>query len=365
MIKEFIKKETVLCVALVLALLSCFANPPSAEYISFIDFRTLGLLLALMAVMKGFQESGLFSYLAATLLKRTKNTRQTSAVLIFLCFFSSMIITNDVALITFVPFAIEVLSKAGKEKQMPLTVVLQTIAANLGSMLTPIGNPQNLYLYSLSGMSLGDMIMLMLPYTLISFMLLFICLWQFKPDRLSSDITADAPGKKSLAVYLALLVLCLLTVAQVVHYLVMLVVVVITIMIFDRLILKKVDYSLLLTFVGFFIFVGNIGSIDFINNALQSMINGNEVAVSVVSSQIISNVPAAILLSGFTDKLDLLIIGTNIGGLGTLIASMASLISYKFVVAYDNSIKGKYFAMFTVFNMVFLAVILLGHFIIR
>lgn len=362
MIKEFIKKETVLCVALLLAFISCFINPPSPEYISFIDFRTLGLLLALMAVMKGFQESGVFSYLASSLLTHTKSTRQTCAVLIFLCFFSSMIITNDVALITFVPFAIEVLAKAGRKEQIPLTVVLQTIAANLGSMLTPIGNPQNLYLYSLSGMSLGKMLLLMLPYTAISFILLLICLLLFRADRLSADIASTAPpDKKSLWIYSVLFILCMLTVAQILHYIITLAVVIIAILIYNRSIMKKVDYNLLLTFTGFFIFVGNIGSIDFVNETLQRLINGNEILVSVASSQIISNVPAAILLSGFTDKLDLLIIGTNIGGLGTLIASMASLISYKYVAAYNNSSKGRYFLLFTFFNIIFLAFIIVFH----
>lgn len=365
MIKEFIKKETVLCVAVVLAFISCFANPPSAEYISFIDFRTLGLLLALMAVMKGFQESGLFSYLAASLLRLTKSIQQTCAVLIFLCFFSSMIITNDVALITFVPFAIEVLSKAGRKKAIILTVVLQTIAANLGSMLTPIGNPQNLYLYSLSGMSLGDMLSLMLPYTAISFILLAICLLFFKAEKIASDIHVEAPAIKSLSIYILLFVVCMLTVAQVLHYLVTLTIVIAVILIFDRSILKKVDYSLLLTFVGFFIFVGNMGCIDFINNTLRNMIGGNEVLVSVATSQVISNVPAAILLSGFTDKIDLLIVGTNLGGLGTLIASMASLISYKYVAGFDNNMKGKYFLTFTGFNVIFLAVMLLGYIILK
>jgi len=362
MIKQFIKKETVLCVAFVLAILSCFFNPPSAEYISFIDFRTLGLLLSLMAVMKGFQESGLFSYLATGLLKRTKSIRQASAVMIFLCFFSSMIITNDVALITFVPFAIEVLSLSENKKAIIPTVVLQTIAANLGSMLTPVGNPQNLYLYSLSGMGLAELFSLTLPYTLISFIILCISLLFIRNNKNAPISNDTVPERKKLIVYFTLLILCLLTVAQVLHYLLTLVIVLIVILFFERNILKKIDYSLLLTFVGFFIFVGNIGSIDSISDALSKTINGNEVLVSVLSSQIISNVPAAILLSGFTDRFDLLLTGTNLGGLGTLIASMASLISYKYVAAHDSNCKGKYLIMFTFLNILFLAILLIYHY---
>ena len=355
----FVKKEPVLTAALALAVISFFFSAPGPQLLSYIDFRTLALLFCLMAVMKGFQETGLFSKAARSLLLRTKTLRQTSGALILLCFFTSMLITNDVALITFVPFSIEVLSAADKRSSIPLTVVMQTLAANLGSMLTPIGNPQNLYLYSLSGMSVGEMVKLMLPYWWLSLVLTVFSLLFLKKEKIDSrDNTILPPMKKaSLIIYTVLFVICMLCVLRVIPYIAVLIVVLIALLIYDRSILKKVDYSLLLTFVGFFIFIGNMGAVPAINSWLEGVINGRELAVGIISSQVLSNVPAALLLSGFTNRFDLLMTGTNIGGLGTIIASMASLISYKYIANYDSKLKGKYFLLFTVLNIVFLIIL--------
>ncbi len=353
----FIKREPVLTAALILAVVSCFFNPPGPELLSFIDFRTLTLLFCLMAVMKGFQKTGLFSVGARALLGRTKSLRQTSGALILLCFFTSMLITNDVALITFVPFAIEVLTAAGKRAAIPLTVAMQTVAANLGSILTPLGNPQNLYLYSLSGMSVTAMVKLMLPFWTMSLVLVTLSLLIFKKDAVSQNKGAALPSmnKISLTVYTVLFAICMLCVLRLIRYIVLLAAVLAVLLAYDRRVLLKVDYSLLLTFVGFFIFIGNMSAVPAVNGFLRSIIGGREVLVSVLSSQVISNVPAALLLSGFTSRLDLLMIGVNIGGLGTLIASMASLISYKYIAGCDGNIKGRYFGLFTGLNLVFLA----------
>ena len=368
---EFMKKETVLTVAMALAVLSAVMIPPDREYVGYIDFRTLSILFCLMTVMAGLQKLGVFRNIAKMLLQHTHNTLQLVEVLVLLCFFFSMVITNDVALITFVPFTFIVLGLSGEESVKKLAVpvvVLQTIAANLGSMLTPIGNPQNLYLYGKAQMSAGAFVLLMLPYSLLSLLLLVICgAVVVKRCRMEvggagvslPEEAGNAPKKYLLPGYLLLFVLCLLTVAHILPYPVILVVVIVTVLILDRRTIGKVDYSLLLTFVGFFVFIGNMGRMPAFCEFLQRIIGGREVMTAVIASQVISNVPAALLLSGFTDDMTALIIGTNLGGLGTLIASMASLISYKQVARRIPGEKKRYFGWFTVANIGFLVVLVL------
>ena len=355
-ITDFLKKETVLCIAAVLAVISVFFTPPSAEYVAYIDFKTLALLFCLMAIMAGLREIGVFSSLANALLERTKNFRTVSLVLIMLCFFTSMLITNDVALITFVPFAIEVVKKSGKTNFAVPVIVLQTIAANLGSMLTPVGNPQNLYLYSLSGMSLSGFIMLVLPYTLVAFVLLIIANFTVKSSKVEYETEKSAFSIKLTIFYILLFLLCMLTVANVLAYWITFAVVTALIIVINKKLLLKIDYSLLFTFIFFFIFIGNMSNVEVFRNAVSNLLGGREILLSVASSQVISNVPAAMLLSGFTDNIKYLIIGTNIGGLGTLIASMASLISYKIFVKEIPEQKKKYFWQFTLWNVIFLAI---------
>ncbi len=356
-IKAFVKKETVLTVSGILAVISMFIVPPSAGYIEYIDFRTLSLLFCLMTVMAGFSGLGIFSRLADALLRLTGTVRNIAIVLILLCFFSSMLFTNDVALITFVPFTIETLDRAGRKKDIILTVVLQTAAANLGSMLTPIGNPQNLYLYGLANINMTEFISLMLPYTLLSLvMVLVICpVFPRTRARYSPARQTDAPDTLRTSVYICLFALSLLTVAHVLDYKILLVTVLTAALLTDRRVFLRVDYSLLITFVFFFVFIGNIGNIGAFYAWMKSVIGGREMAVAILASQCMSNVPAAVLLSGFTDNIKALIVGTNLGGLGTLIASMASLISFKYIAVYDNKIKGGYFVLFTVINAAMLA----------
>ena len=359
-LSEFLKRETVLNVAILLAIVSAVMIPPDREYVGYIDFRTLSILFCLMTVMAGLQKLGVFRNIAKTLLRHTQNTIQLAEVLVLLCFFFSMIITNDVSLITFVPFTFIVLQLTGEEAVKKLAVpviVLQTIAANLGSMLTPIGNPQNLYLYGKTQMSAGTFILLMLPYSLVSLLLLMICV-VIVAKRSGIEVrgaevllTEDEKleqKKYLLPAYLLLFVLCLLTVAHMIPYPVTLGTVALAVLLLDRGTLIKVDYSLLLTFVGF---------CDF----LQKIIGGREVMTAVIASQVISNVPAALLLSGFTENITALIIGTNLGGLGTLIASMASLISYKQVARQIPGEKKKYFGWFTIANIVFLMILVLEN----
>ena len=358
---SFLKKEVVLVVATILAIISAFVVPPSEAYLAYIDWRVLGLLLSLMIVMAGLQKCGLFDALGEALLRKTKKVWQLCLVLILLCFFLSMIITNDVALITFVPFAIVALEKSGQIRLLVPVVVLQTVAANLGSMLTPIGNPQNLYLYNLSGFDMGEFLLCMLPNTLISFVLILVSLAFIRGKGETVIISAKEKEKvetKYVIQYLFLFALSLGVVAKILPYESVLMVVVLMVWVTDRKVLKNVDYCLLLTFISFFIFTGNLGNIPVIKETLQQLVEGREVLIGALASQAISNVPAALLLSGFTSDYRALLFGVNIGGLGTLIASMASLISYKIVANKYNEKKGNYFKWFTLVNVIYLVILL-------
>ncbi len=366
---DWCKNEVVLTIAILLAVISSFLIHPDKEYITYIDFRTLAILFCLMAVMAGLQKIGLFRFVAEKLLEKVNHIRGLIFILIMLCFFSSMLITNDVALITFVPFTFIILKMIlGErcEKLIVSVVVMQTIAANLGSMLTPIGNPQNLYLYGKTTMNFVNFIVFMLPYTAIAFILLagWCLIFRYqgakKVELNIEQDTAIAQYKKQMLIYGILFVLCILTVAHVIPYLATLGTVLIVVFFLDRHVLKEVDYALLLTFIGFFVFIGNMGRVPVFNAFIQNIIDGNEVLTSVVASQFMSNVPAALLLSGFTNQYELLIVGTNLGGLGTLIASMASLISFKYIGKEYGHLKGRYLLYFTVANILFL-IVLFGY----
>lgn len=404
-VREIVRKDPVLVVAVVLAIISCAAVPPDAAYAEYVDLRTIGMLFSLMTIMAGLSRLGVFRIACRHLLSAVRGPRRLALALTLLAFFSSMLITNDVALVTFVPFALLALRTLDSPRHACFTVVMMTIAANLGSMLTPIGNPQNLYLYSTSHMALTDFLLLMLPYAAAALVLLVGAIAFFgripehakekaarsvdagNPASSSEDGSADspatcgeadnaasaadaneipqlasdaddpAPSPLRVLPWAALFVLALLSVAHILPYQAIVAVTIVVALAADRRALLHVDYALLFTFIAFFVFVGNVGRIEVVSAALAQLIDGHELAVSVIASQVLSNVPAAILLSGFTSNFAALIVGTNLGGLGTLIASMASLISYKQVTLVLPREKGRYFMLFTVWNIAFLAVL--------
>ena len=364
----FFKKETVLCIAAVLAVISAFLVPPSKEYIDYIDFRVLALLFCLMLVVSGLQNIGVFDSLAQRLLKKVKNTRQLILLLTALCFLSAMFITNDVALITFVPFTIMILSMAGQEAILIPSVALQTIAANMGSMLTPIGNPQNLYLYSYFELSIGTFLLYMLPLTLVAALLLIFSIYLMKnqplstlpeslPDPTPETVIPQVIPKAKLTAYLILFAVCIACVIRVLSWPVMLAILVIAVLFLDIKSFLKADYLLLLTFVCFFVFIGNVKQLPAVTELLRSLIEKRELLMGILSSQLISNVPAAILLSGFTTDARALLYGIDLGGLGTLIASLASVISFKLYGNSKGASKGAYLKTFTIYNLVFLLIL--------
>ena len=374
-IVQTLKKETVLCVAALLAGLSMFFIPPDAGYGGYLDYRVLALLFCLMTIMQGFQRTGLFAALGNRLLRRVSTTRQLTLVLVLLCFFTSMWITNDVALLTFVPFTILILKITGLKKHLIPMLCLQTIAANLGSMLTPVGNPQNLYLYSISKMSLMQFLEIMAPLSGISLVVIVIlCLlqkqesveirqdWQIGQNRKEQSGRNTGLENGILAVLFACSLLSVFRILpwQILLALTLLVCVGISLLCKEVYLPLRADFGLMLTFVAFFVFIGNMGRMEAVRELLVKVLQGRELLLSFTCSQVISNVPAAILLSGFTDQYEALLQGVNIGGLGTLIASLASLISYKFFAAEatEKGEKGRYLLIFTAWN-VLLATILL------
>ena len=358
-IRSFIKKEPVLSIAALAALASCFFVPPDANYLGYIDFRTIVLLYCLMAAVAGFTKAGIFAHMAHSLCIRSRSSRSLAAILVALCFFSSMLITNDVALLTFVPFGIAVLGVAGKEKLVLPVVVLQTVAANLGSMLTPPGNPQNIHLFSHYAMGAGEFFAATAPVCAISGALIALMCLGLKSERVEVRF-GESPGveKRGLILSAVLFLLSMLVVFRAMEWYVLLPIFVVLCLVFDRRLLWKADFMLLLTFCCFFVFVGNIGRIEPVKNALAEVIAGREILLGALLSQVISNVPAAVLLSGFTDGGRELLIGVNIGGLGTPVASLASLISLKLYGRSAGADSGKFMAAFLGVNFALLAVLL-------
>ncbi len=359
----FVKKEVVFFIALLCAVISMFFVPPSKAYLSYVDWNTIFLLFALMGVVAAFRSCGIFERMGNFLCNRVKSLRALVFVLVMLPFFFSMLITNDVALLTFVPLTFVMLSGARQGWIVMLTVILQTVAANTGSMLTPLGNPQNLFLFGNMSVSFFSFVLTLLPYTLLSFVVLSLCVF-FVPKSLAVSIKPSGVAVHGSAlktvVYLLVFVFCLLSVVRLVPKWSAALLVLFALLVFDRKILLGIDYMLLLTFMAFFVFTGNIASIGSVKDFLSSAVSGNEFFASLAASQVISNVPAALLLYPFCPQsAKELLFGVNIGGLGTLVASLASLISFKIYSAEKSKSQlpssGKYLLVFTVVNVAFLA----------
>ena len=359
---QFVKKETVLVIAALLAIASMILVPPNAQYFNYIDYSVIGILFCLMLAVAGFMELGMLDSISAKLITKARNVKILRIILINCVFFSSMFFTNDVALIAFVPVTIGIFHFIGRDKLIS-TVVLETIAANIGSMLTPIGNPQNLYLYSFYHIHILDFWKTVLPVGIVGYLVIMCILFVSKSGSIevSPKRQFDFNNKKALLAYFSgIFILCVLTVLRVIDYRICVAVVLVSIIILDRKLFKKVDYGLLLTFAAFFIFVGNIEQLPVVKDALSSFLSGRVLGTSIISSQVISNVPAAMMISRFTDDARNVLLGVNIGGIGTLIASLASLISFKLYAKSDGASPVKYLGVFTVYNVAVLILLLLA-----
>ena len=367
---ERIKKDPVFFISGILAIVSCFFVHPDKKYLGYIDFRVLSILFCMMLVISEMVLLGIFDRLTAKLLSKVNSSRFVSLILVWLSFFLGMIMTNDVTLVTLVPFAILLLKSFDDRKNLTFTLILMTVATNLGSMQTPIGNPQNIYLFNHYDMQMWEFTKLMLPYSLCSLVLVTIAVFVLCKDmKMQQKFEAEKKplSVPKLVICIVLFAMSMLVVARVVEYYIVLAVLIAVMLIMDRKAFKNVDYTLLVTFVFFFVFVGNMGRIDVVYDTMSDIISKSTTVTAIAAAQIISNVPTALLMSAFTDNGRSLVIGTNLGGLGTLIASMASLITYKYHAALPP-VKEKsvnYIAAFSIINIMFLVILLSLYFVFR
>ncbi len=356
---EFIKKNAVMTVAFCAAAVTTLFVPVDAEYIGYFDFKTLTCLFCVLAVVCALKNVRFFYTLAQKIVTCFRTARMSVLALVYITFIGSMLIANDMALLTFLPLGYFVLHTTGKEKYMAFTFVMQNIAANLGGMLTPFGNPQNLYLYSKFNIpTLEFMGIMLIPFLVAIALITLCCLVFVKPEPLELKGNIKKLPRGRVAVYLALFALSIAIVFRGIPYLLGLAVIPAVLLFMDRDALKKVDYPLLLTFVFFFIFAGNMARIDVVRDVLGSLLAKNELVVSTLSCQFISNVPSAVLLSQFTESYRELLLGVNIGGAGTLIASLASLITFREYTSHHPEATKSYIITFSLFNFGFLAVLL-------
>ena len=357
-LENFASKNIVLVIAAVLAIASCFIVKPDAQYIEYFDFKTLTCLFCTLAVICALKNIRFFTITAKKIVALTGNTRTLSLTLVYITFIGSMFLANDMALLTFLPLGYISLSATKKEKYMAPVFIIQNISANLGGMLTPFGNPQNLYIYTKFNIpTLEFMSIMVLPFIISIILFTVCCLFIPKESLVINNEEDEKFDKKKTAFYLFLFAITILMVFRVIPYYICLPIVLISIMTTDKKALGKVDYPLLLTFVCFFLLAGNISRIEVVNAFFSSLLEKNTLLTSILSCQVISNVPSSILLSEFTTNYKDLLLGVNIGGVGTLISSLASLITFR---EYTSHVKGKtaqYLGLFTALNFGFLIIL--------
>ena len=355
---HFLAKNTVMVVAMAAALVTCLIVPPDREYLGYFDIKTLTCLFCVLAVVCALKNIRFFYTLAQKIVASCRNARLSILVLVYITFIGSMLIANDMALLTFLPLGYLVLGTTGKTKYMAFTFIMQNIAANLGGMLTPFGNPQNLYLYTKFQIPAGEFMTIMaIPFALSVLLITICCLIFVKPEPMALSQAIQKLPLKRTVLYLALFALAIAIVFRGIPYGVGLVVIPAVLLFMDRKALKMVDYPLLLTFVFFFIFSGNMARIDGVRRLFSFLLEKNTLLFSVLSCQVISNVPSAILLSQFTENYKHLLLGVNIGGVGTLIASLASLITFREYSKNNNGKTGHYILLFSAFNFAFLIIL--------
>ena len=354
----FIKKNAVMCIALIAAIITSIIGPVDKAYLDYFDYRTLTCLFCVLAVVCALKNINFFYMLARKVVQLFKTARMSVLALVYITFIGSMLIANDMALLTFLPLGYLVLETTGKQKYMAFTFIMQNIAANLGGMLTPFGNPQNLYLYSKFEIPNLEFMAIMAPPFLLSVALITVCCLIFvKPEPLSLSDEKIVLSPPRTILYLILFALSIVIVFRGIPYWIGLIVIPIVLLLADRKALLMVDYGLLFTFVFFFIFAGNMARIGVVRDLFSMLLNKSTLLFSVISCQGISNVPSAILLSQFTDNYADLLVGVNIGGVGTLISSLASLITFREYVKHNPGKTGYYVGMFSLFNFGFLIIL--------
>lgn len=357
---KFVKKNTVFCIAFILAVITCFIVHPDSEYVGYFDFRTLTCLFCTLATVCALKNINFFRVMAEKVVCIFKKTRYAVVALVYITFIGSMLIANDMALITFLPLGYFVLTSTGNKKFMSFTFIMQNIAANLGGMLTPFGNPQNLYMYSYFDIETIEFVQIMFLPFIVSIALITLCCLRIPKDDLVIESKVDT--KFCLwrtVIYLVLFAFSIMIVFRAIPYYIGLVIIPLSLLLLDRKALRDVDYSLLLTFCAFFIFAGNLSRINCIRDVLGWLVNKNTLLFGTLSCQFISNVPSAILLSRFTENYPQLLVAVNIGGAGTLIASLASLITFREFCKNEPCAKKQYIKEFSIYNFGILTILLI------
>ena len=356
---DFIKSEPVLSVAIILAIITCFFVPVDKEYFTYFDWNTLICLFSMLAVVAGLKSTNIFEVISRKIIGLFHTRRAVIYTLVFGTFFFDMIVANDMSLITFLPLTYIVLHSTKNDKYLAFTFIMQTIAANMGGMITPYGNPQNLYLYSYYNIGTSEFFSILLLQSITVAVLLYICCAFINNEPLKlKKASKIIVSKKELYIYIALFILVILTIFRVIPYLWTLFTVILIILIFDRKRFKQVDYALIATFSVFFIFSGNIARITAIKEFISNIVVDNTLFAGIISCQLISNVPTAIFLSKFTNNYRELLMAVNIGSLGILISSLASLITLKEFLKHQPKKFWQYLGMFTLFNTLFLVALL-------
>lgn len=357
--RGFAKKNAVMLIAFAAALITSLFVPVDKEYIGYFDFKTLSCLFCVLAVVCALKDINFFFVIARKIVHFFKTARMSILALVYITFIGSMLIANDMALLTFLPLGFLVLSSTRKQKYMAFTFIMQNIAANLGGMLTPFGNPQNLYLYTKFNIPNGEFMGIMAPPFILSVVLITLCCIIFVKNEplMISDEKIELDGKRT-ALYIALFALAIAIVFRGIPYWIGLIIIPAVLFFADRHALESVDYPLLFTFVFFFIFAGNMARMDAVRSFFSALLSKNTLLFSALSCQCISNVPSAILLSQFTGNYAELLIGVNVGGVGTLIASLASLITFREYVKHDPQSTRRYIAEFSAFNFGFLIILI-------
>lgn len=359
-IRNFIKSEIVLTIAIILTIITCFFVPIDKEYINYFDYSTLICLFCMLVVVAGLKNTNIFEIISRKMIGKIHTRRGVIYALVFGTFFFDMIVANDMSLITFLPLTYIVLHSTKNDEYLAFTFIMQTIAANMGGMITPYGNPQNLYLYSYYNIQTSEFLSILLVQSITVAILLYICCAFIKEEKLSlKDRSKIIVNKNKLYIYAILFVLVLLGIFRVIPYIIIFCIVVLTIAITDIKRFKEVDYALLATFFVFFIFSGNIARITIIKEFIANIVVKNTLLAGIVSCQFISNVPTAIFLSKFTTNYKELLISVNIGSLGILTSSLASLITLKEFLKHQPKKIKKYLGIFTIFNTIFLAALLI------
>ena len=358
---KFLVSNIFLAVALAAALITMLFVPPDAVYIDYFDFKTLACLFSVLAVVNAMKNIGVFTVAARKIIRVFGTRRGMILALVYITFIGSMFIANDMALLTFLPLGYFVLEATNDRKDMAFTFIMQNIAANLGGMLTPFGNPQNLYIYTrFSVPTLEFMGIMLIPFA-VSVTAITLCCFFVKNDKvtLDEDDSVRITDKKKLAVYSVLFLLSVVIVFRVIPYYIGPIVIIPALLLLDREALKKTDYGLLLTFAAFFVFSGNMSRIPAVQSFFSTLLSRDTLLVTALSCQCISNVPTAVLLSQFTSNVPELLMGVNIGGVGTLISSLASLITFREYQKHEPGKMGRYIALFSLVNFAFLGMLIL------